>query len=125
MRGERGASLRSESSPKARSTAGSSRPDSGAGGSNAVFVVGHASPPCVSCRCWRIHFARFKRAEVAIVGKPPPAGQVILRGVFCLGFANGKEQGRQVDGTVGAVPPFICLRIAKPTRGKCDRPCKA
>src|SRR5216117_3772456 len=89
MRGERGAALRWESSPKARSAAGSSRPDSGAGGSNLVFVVEHASPPCVSCRRWRTHFARFKRAEVAIVGKSPPAGQVILRGVFWLGFGEG------------------------------------
>src|SRR5438552_11883912 len=110
MRGERDAVLRWESSPRGPSAAGSSRPDSGAGGSNAVFVVGHASPPCVSCRCWRIHFARFKRAEVAIVGKPPPAGQVILRGVFCLGFVQRQLQSREIDrAETGGVLPLAGL----------------
>src|SRR5688572_17889231 len=38
---------------------------------------------------------------------------------------KGQQQRRQVDGTISAVPPFIRLRIAKPTWGKRDRSCVA
>src|SRR5947207_15679047 len=112
MRGERDAVLRWESSPRVPSAADSSRPDSGAGGSNAVFVVGHDSPPCVSCRRWRIHFAKFKRAEVAIVGKPPLAGQEILRVVFCLGLVQRQDERWKIRSPQGRrVFPFARLLV--------------